>query len=179
MVGGVESWTAEASSASSSAAGEHQHTTEPRAATVDGVIGGVSTPGSLAFGHLTPVSTSVAPVAQTLVAAGNPLHLSGDAHSVRLRLKVEQLTQQLEAAKRRNQAMQQHLERGTARELKLKQQKDDDARRHAAHVAQLEQSHAEKDRLATEERESVTEERGMIHQARFASYSFCILLASV
>lgn len=175
MGGSVESWTEEASSASSSSAvGERPHTAEQRATRVTAPnvpIGGVTTPASLAFGHLTPVSTSTAPAVRTLAAPGNSLGLNVDAHSVRLRLKVEQLTQQLEAAERRNQAMQRQLERGTARELKLQQQHDETARRHAAHVAQLEQTHAETERLATEERESVAEERGATQRARFAPAS--------
>eukprot|EP01043_Picozoa_sp_COSAG02_P071809 COSAG02_NODE_13274_length_1417_cov_1.501517_1_plen_310_part_00 len=177
MGGNVESWIDSASSASSSAAAPERprdastaasggtHTTARVSALPEPAA--ISTPtASLRFGHMTPVSASSSMHARTVMASGAGRSSLGsqagpsvDAHRVRLRLKVEQLSQQLQAVERRNQAMQRQLERGTAREVKLQQQKDEEARRHAAHMAQLEQAQAETDRLAKEERESVAEER--------------------
>ena len=159
----VGSWIeSSSSSTSSSHLAERPRDTSPAPPVLPAVSTPAgSTPAGLQFGHLTPVSASSAVPGQTFMGSQTG-RASVDAHSVRLKLKVEQLSQQLQAVERRNQAMQRQLERGTAREVKLQQQNDEEARRHAARVAQLERAHAETVRLATEERDSVAEERDVL-----------------
>ena len=136
---------------SSSSASSSPLAERPRDAPPAPVLPAMSTPaGSLQFGDLTPVSASSAVPRRTFTGS-KVGYASVDAHSVRLKLKVEQLSQQL-------QAVEQQLERGTAREAKLQQQKDEEARCYVARVAQLERTYAEMVR----ERDSVAEERDVL-----------------